>query len=114
MSRIFAYVVIVATLALPCSAEAQPTSGSSTAAPRRAAIAPPAPAFKVGGIVIDRTGAQLGSIESVADAERGPMVVIKIDGKLISVPQSTLTLNGENVVSSQTKAEIMSAARAPG
>ena len=42
------------------------------------------------------------------------MVVIKIDGKLISVPQSTLTLNGENVVSSQTKAEIMSAARAPG
>lgn len=49
------------------------------------------PRLQVGEIVKDRTGAQLGSIESVADAERGPMVVIKIDGKLSSVPQSTLT-----------------------
>jgi hypothetical protein len=83
------------------------------AAPSAAVIAPPAPALKEGGMVSDRTGAPLGPIQSLVDAPRGPMVVIKIDGKLVSVPQSTLTLKGANAISSQTKAEILAAAQAP-
>lgn len=76
-------------------------------------IAPPAPAFKIGAVVVDRTGARLGPIQSVTEAVRGPMVVIAIDGKLVGVPQSTLTLKGVGAVSSQTKAEILAAAAAP-
>jgi hypothetical protein len=77
-------------------------------------IAPAAPAFKVGAIVTDRTGARLGPIQRLTEAPRGPMVVIAMDGKLVSIPQSTLTPKGEAVVSSQTKAEIVAAAGAPG
>jgi hypothetical protein len=76
-------------------------------------IAPAAPAFKFGAMVTDRTGRPLGAIESLAESERGAMIVIKIDDKLVSVPQSTLKLNGERVVSSQSKAEIMAAANVP-
>jgi hypothetical protein len=76
-------------------------------------IAPAAPAFKIGAIVTDRTGARLGPIQNLAEAARGPMVVISIDGKLVSVPQSTLTLKGGGAVSSQTKAEIAAAAGVP-
>lgn len=112
MSRVFTFIAAVSVLALARGAEAQPTTESSIAAPPPATIAPPAPAFKAGGIVTDRTGARLGPIQSTAEAERGLMIVIKIDGKLVSVPQSTLKLKGENAVSSQTKAEIMAAAHA--
>ncbi len=56
---------------------------------------------------------RLGPIQTVVDSNRGPMVVIEIDGKLISTPQSSLTLKGEGAVSSQTKAQIIAAAGAP-
>ena len=41
------------------------------------------------------------------------MVVAQIDGKLISLPQSTLKMDGNRVVSSQTLAQMLDAAGAP-
>lgn len=75
----------------------------------------PAPAFKAGAMVVDRNGVRLGPVESLAETRATPvaMVVIKIDGKLVSVPQSTLALKGANVVSTQSKAEILAVAGAP-
>lgn len=108
MSRKFAFLTAaLAITAVGAVWAQQPTSPSTTAV-----TAPPAPAFKVGAVVTDRTGARLGPIQSVTEADRGPMVIIEIDGKLISVPQSTLTLKDEGAVSSQTKAEIVTAAGA--
>ena len=116
MSRICICLGIAAAVGLAGPVCAQPPAPSAppagpTSPP--AAIAPAAPAFKVGAIVTDRTGARLGRIQSLSEAERGPMVVISLDGKLVSVPQSTLTRKGEGAVSSQTKAEITAAAGVP-
>ena len=66
-----------------------------------------------GMTVVDRSGVAVGVITAVADSERGPMVVVKIDGKLLSLPQATLTLDGTIVRSSQTRAQILAAAVAP-
>lgn len=77
------------------------------------AIAPAAPGFKVGTVVTDRTGARLGPVASLTEASAGPMVVIEIDAKMVSVPADTLSQRGEAVVSRQTKAEILAAAGAP-
>jgi hypothetical protein len=41
------------------------------------------------------------------------VVVISIDAKMVGVPQSTLKLEGDRVVSSQTKAQMLAAAGAP-
>lgn len=70
----------------------------------------PAPVFRAGAKVSDSTGAQIGVIQSIAQASTGSMVVLNVDGKLISVPQGTLSPFGENVKSSQTKEQILSAA----
>jgi hypothetical protein len=96
-------------------ASAQPQTQAPPAGPlsRPAEIAPAAPAFKDGAVVIDRAGVKLGPIKSLTEAPRGPMVVIEIDGKMVSVPQGTLTLKSDGVVSSQTKAQILAAAGAP-
>ncbi len=106
MSRVFTHVAVWTAFALAFGVHAQP-------APRLAPIVAPAPAFKVGAVVTDRTGARLGPIQSLAEAARRAMIVIEIEGKLVSVPQSTLKPNGGGAVSSQTKAEIMAAAGAP-
>jgi hypothetical protein len=106
MSRIFTCLAASWVFALAFAVQAQP---ASVPAP----IVAPAPAFKVGAVVSDRTGARLGPIQSLAEASRGAMIVIEIDGKLVSVPQSTLRPKGGGAVSSQTKAEIMTAAGAP-
>jgi hypothetical protein len=53
----------------------------------------------------------VGTIQGVAEDARDEMVVVvKVDGKLVSVPESTLRLAGGNAVSSQTKAQILAAA----
>ncbi|MBA3812451.1 MAG: hypothetical protein H0X27_12560, partial [Caulobacteraceae bacterium] len=66
-------------------------------------------------VVTDRAGAPLGPIESLGEAAAGAMVVIRIDGKLVGVPQGTLALRpGGGAVSAQTKAQILAAAQAPG
>ena len=74
---------------------------------------PPAPAFKANMSVLDRTGADVGRIETLAESAARAMVVINIDGKLVSVPQDTLTLDGQVVRSRQSKAEMLAAAGAP-
>jgi hypothetical protein len=66
-----------------------------------------------GMTLVDRSGVAVGVIAAVADSERGPMVVVKIEGKLLSIPQATLTLDGTIVRSSQTKAQILAAIAAP-
>lgn len=112
MSRISACLTTAAALAAANGAGAQPAVPNSTAlAP--VVTAPPAPAFKVGAVVTDRTGVRLGPIQSITESPRGLVVVIEIDGKLIGVPQSTLTLRDDGAVSSQTKAQIIAAAGAP-
>ena len=56
----------------------------------------------------------IGAIEGVAEGQRDEMfVVVKIDGKLVSIPESTLRLAAGGVVSSQTKAEVLAAAGVP-
>ena len=60
--------------------------------------------------VVDLTGAAVGVITAIADSDRGPMVVVKADGRLISLPQASLTLDGAVVRSSQTRAQILAAA----
>jgi hypothetical protein len=88
-------------------------------APRPAPAAPPvakpaAPAFKPGMAVLDRTGAQVGLIETVAETPGGLNVVVKIDGKLVGLAPATLKLReGGGAVSSQTKQEMLAAAGAP-
>jgi hypothetical protein len=116
MSRVSICLAIAATVGLAGPVCAQPAAPSGRrAGPKSppAMIARAAPALKIGAIVTDRTGARLGPIQSLTEAARGPMAVILLDGKLVSVPQSTLTLKGEGAVSSQTKAEIFAAAGAP-
>jgi hypothetical protein len=78
-----------------------------------AVTAPPPPAFAADMPVVDRTGFAVGRIKSLADSPRGPMVVVVIDGKLVNLPQRTLTLTGGTAHSSQSKAEMLAIAGAP-
>ena len=100
----------------PAAAPAVPVSPATKAIPPAPTDTPPAsdkapaPAFRAGAKVSDSTGAQIGVIQSIAEASTGSMVVLNIDGKLVSVPQGTLSPFGETVKSSQTKAQILSAA----
>ncbi len=87
------------------------------------AVAAPTPAIAVapqsaprpltqGMPVFDKAGERVGEIAAVADSARGAMVVVKIDGKLVTVPQASLVLDGNVVRSAQAKAQIISAAAA--
>lgn len=109
-------VLAIAAASFACAPEAR-TSGDDLPAdpPGAAAVtpAPPPPAFKAGTAVSDSTGATVGTVASVVEGERGLMVVVDIDGKLVSVPQETLTLAGERAVSSQTRSQMLAAAGAP-
>lgn len=93
-------------------AAAKVTPPPPTAAPP-ATTGEPAPAFRAGAKVTDATGADIGVIQSIAEASTGAMVVLQVDGKLVSVPQGTLSPFGENVKSSQTKAQILAATPKP-
>lgn len=114
-------IAVVAIFALTVGlAAAQPAPTAPSTPPPAAGpesppaqIAPAAPGFKVGTVVTDRTGARLGPVTSFTEAPEGPMVVIEIDAKMVSVPAASLSQRGEAVVSRQTKAEILAAAGAP-
>jgi hypothetical protein len=88
---------------IPPAPTAEPPTGSKE----------PAPAFRAGAKVSDSTGADIGVIQSIAEASTGAMIVLQVDGKLVSVPQGTLSPFGENVKSSQTKAQILAATPKP-
>jgi hypothetical protein len=93
----------------PAAPLAPPMAGAPASS-----VTPPAPAFKAGDPVADRTGAVVGDIQALVESPAGPMVVVRIDGKMVSLTQSTLKMDGERIVSSQTKDQMLAAAGAPG
>ena len=113
---LIAAAAVAAAALAPSLALAQPavTPSPSPAPPPRAVEPAPAPAFKAGDVVVDRTGTLIGAIKTLTESDRGPMVVVEIDGKLVSVPSNTLKLQGGQAMSSQTKAQMLAAANAPG
>lgn len=92
--------------AAPPSAPAPSTSASDRAAP-------PAPAIKAGDRVVDASGAAIGTVSTLTESSTGPIVVVAIDGKQVGLPQSTLRRDGQRVISSQTKTQILAQAGAP-
>ena len=91
----------------PTAPVERPTVGEAPSS-----VTPPAPAFKSGDAVADRDGTALGSVQTLVESAAGPMVVVNIDGKLVSLPQSTLRMRGSAIMSTQTKAQILAAAGA--
>jgi hypothetical protein len=67
----------------------------------------PAPAIHPGMPLFDRSGVQIGEVQAAADTPRGLEVVVKVDGKLLGAPLSTLRVEGDHVVSSQTKEQLL-------
>ena len=110
-------VLAIAAASFACAPEAQTPRDDLPAEPPAGAatstLTPPVPAFKAGAVVSDSTGATVGTVASVVEGESGLMVVVKIDGKLVSVPQDTLTLVGDRAVSSRTKTQMLAEAGAP-
>jgi len=93
-----------------------PPAAPAQVAPANAApstVTPPAPAFTAGDTVVDRAGQRVGAVQTLVETPAGPMVVVQIDGKLVSLLQTTLRMDGSTIVSSQTKAEMLAAAGAP-
>lgn len=114
---VLSLVMAVATTMALASCEQPRPAGASQPLPKQAADAPftkPAmPAFRPGMVVHDRAGTRIGAIKTVTETPGGLNVVIEIEGKLVGVLPSTLRLQGETVVSSQTKAEILASAGVP-
>lgn len=104
---VLAGTLVIASFAI---AQAQPAPPAQPSAPRPAA---PAPAIQAGETVFDRTGQAVGAVQGLVETPAGAMVVAQVDGKLISLPQSTLRVEGRRVVSAQTKAQMLAAAGAP-
>jgi len=109
-------IVAAATSLASCSQPPPPAATQPAPAPMNpvgADTKPPAPAFKPGMVVVDRTGARLGIVKTIAETPGGLNVVVEIDGKLVGVLASTLQLRGESAASSQTRDEIFTMAGAP-
>lgn len=112
-------IAIAIAIALTACGPSNPAVNGAPApgsmGPERTGVAakPPAPAFKQGMVVSDRTGTRVGVVQTVTETPGGLNVVVEIEGKLVGVEPSTLQLQGETAVSSQTKAEILAAAGAP-
>ncbi len=66
-----------------------------------------------GAAVRDASGARIGTIAKVKEGKAGGAadVTLDVDGKMATVPASTLTLSGGALVSSKTKAEILAGAQ---
>jgi hypothetical protein len=110
MSRItnlagLALSTLMVAFALPAPSSAAPPPPPPTAAP--------APAIQAGESVFDRSGREVGKVQGLVETPAGAMIVASIDGKLISLPQRTLKVDGDRVVSSQSKEQMLAAAGAP-
>jgi hypothetical protein len=95
---------------------AGPACGQDAPGPQPSApgpVVPSPPAFKVDMTVVDQAGVAVGQIKSLAESERGPIVIVEIDGKLVGLLQRTLTLERGQARSVQTKSEMLTAADAP-
>lgn len=109
-----ALVWIVSGLCAASSSTVLAQPAPTALGPPGSHAAPPAPAIKPGMPVSDRSGAQVGLVETVAETPRGGLnVVVKIDGKLVGLAAATLALHESRVVSSQTKREMLASAGAP-
>lgn len=103
-------------------AEVPPTQGDTVAPPATTPppvdpSAPPRPATGAsalvsGATVKDAQGNAIGTIDKVGAGASAGQVTLKVDGKSVMVDQSVLSEAGGAVVSSQTKAQILSAADA--
>lgn len=101
-------------IASPATALAQPSRSEPTpVGPPGSRTVPLAPDIKPGAPVLDRAGANVGRVQSVAESASGGMnVIVKIDGKLVGLDASTLQVRGDHVASSQSKSEMLAAAGA--
>ena len=102
-----------AQTAATTSEQATPPAASSTA-PAAAAATPVTPAtldsLKPGLEVKDATGASIGTVVKAGTASNGQAaVVVKVDGKDVSLPATLFSMNGDSVTSSVTKAQIQAA-----
>lgn len=112
MRQTFSFGCVALAAVMPAYVAAQAAAPASPTPPPAISVAP-APAFKAGDPVTDASGAVVGPIATLTESPRGAIVVISIDSKLVGVPQATLKLRGDKVVSSQTKAQMLAAAAAP-
>jgi hypothetical protein len=114
MAMLQTVAILAAATSLTACQQTPPQPPAPAVAPAEGPVTkPPAPAFKPGMTVIDRSGAGIGVIQAVAETPGGLNVVVEIDGKLVGVLPSRLELRGETAVSSQTKAQILASAGAP-
>jgi hypothetical protein len=116
LSRRFspAFVIILA-LAGASQAQCQaPPAEQSPQPPPASASALPAPAIKAGDTLTDRDGVAVGDVQALVESPAGPLVVVRIDGKMVSLAQSTLRMEGDRIVSAQTRDQMLAAAGAPG
>jgi hypothetical protein len=91
-----------ATPAIP----ATPSSAATAETGSAVNTAATATDLKVGALVTDSAGAELGAISKVAKVGGDTMVTLKAKGKTKTVPASSLSLSGGALVSSQTKADL--------
>jgi hypothetical protein len=74
----------------------------------------PAPAFKVGDVVVDRNGNEIGVVAGVGEGGQHLMqLIVKIDGKLVTVPETVLSFQNGRLVSTRSKSELLAAVSAP-
>lgn len=121
MKRLLTYAGAATFLAASClwlwpGGQPQTASAAENVSPPAngaTATKPAVPAFKPGMPVVDRTGADIGVVQTIAETAQGLNIVVKIDGKLIGAPVATLTLRDDHAVSAQTKEELLAHAGAP-
>ena len=62
--------------------------------------------------VTDRHGVAMGQVKGMTETERGAIVILEIEGRLICVPQATLAIEGDRARSAQTRSQILNVAGA--
>lgn len=96
--------------------QTEPAQAEPTPAPSAGEAGEPASAtatITAGTAVKDGQGAEIGTVAGVREGASGPEVLISVDGKVAAVPQASLMMSGEGLVSSQTKAQILESAKPP-
>lgn len=96
ISPLFALTLLAA---IPCASHAQDAGAAKGAATAPISV-------KAGKALYAAGGKRLGAVYRVR-ADGAPQLIV--DGKLVTVPVSTLTLNGGKVITSMTTAQLLSA-----
>lgn len=95
-------------MSMPATPAVPATPSSAATAETGSAVNTAATAtdLKVGALVTDSAGAELGAISKVAKVGGDTMVTLKANGKTKTVSASSISLSGGALVSSQTKADL--------